>query len=257
MHWQGPGGSKLFDSKLDEWKTSKTSKENIYILFFFNELDEPIFKDDVENGIINYFKEKNIQLPGRSPVHYWDLLVYYGFIIQNDNDYLSISEFGSDFLKEINDKNFDNALDLFINQLFEVKYPNKGTPKVSESLRVFPFRILFQLLDENMPHKGIIPIMMFRTNITFINCSDDLEVCLNYLLDDCFTNHMDKIFGYNDKYIKNYYNLAPNQWNSYVINSLKDLGIIKEKNNYIYLSNYKKEIISKNIGEEKYKDLFY
>lgn len=249
--WRAPGNSSIFDSQLNDWNTGKMSQRTVGVMQFLKE-NPNISIDAFKSKIPEYLNQKyGHEFNESTKSHFYRPLEFYGFVIVNDIE-VNLSDNGKKFLNLIQEKNYDDAMELFILRLFQTSYPNHATNDVKLSL--FPFRIMFKLLLET--NLGI-PSRMFLTEITHIKNMNDLNNVLlkisdeNYLyeLKNCTINQL-KL--YDDGYDK---------WNSWVISSLKKLNILEEqkydKLNYIKLAKPINEFIENKLSGMEYKDMFF
>ena len=268
--WQGPGGSKPFDSNLDEWKNSKLTKRYIYILkFLFKNKNSKILifdnQKDFNKIICDFLDLNNINRPKKpTPAHFYTPFQFVDFIgkktfIDSKKFELFITDSGERFLKEIENENFDTALKIYLDQLFNTKFPNEAT--VGVDLKLYPARIMFKLLFE----KGKISKFMFLKDIQYINSYLDVQYCLMLLDDIDYLSKLSDLENLkeenNDEFNKLNINLAKEKWNSYVCGGLVSLGILDKQNfkkGFIKLSdkgiNY---LIEKKIDEIDYESMFY
>ena len=235
--WRGPGATKPFDCTLENWEDSKLTKRYIYVLKFLleNKGSEKLkFNNVFEMGerIFKYLEENNIDRPDKpTDAHFYTPFQFVGFINKTESEggfELNITKVGEDFLKEIDEKNFENALNIYLDQLFNTKFPNDATSEIV--LELYPTKIMFKILYD----KKIIPLFMFRTHIQFIRKHSDLEKNLRYLDDNCFLQYIE-ILNYKSKFNKkafeSCYEIAAEKWISYVINGLIFLEILYKNNN--------------------------
>lgn len=277
--WQAPGRSKLFNTPLKYWDVSsiknKSSIRSIAVLKFIN--DNPgISVKSFKDYFIDYFNEFEQSLNLNSTIelsfnkkkadpHFFKVLLFCNFISVDseddfsvtkkftntkNNDKLYITVQGKMFLDELKEKNYDNALNIYLNNLFKVKYPNKATYKVN--LEIYPFLIMFKLLSENNDYNGLIPRKLFITDIPFIT-KDNYNNILEKLTDNCYLLTLEHM---NNKIIDEDYKDNHKKWNMWVVSSLIDLGILEEHHGYIKLSNYKKQFIQNKVDSMSYEDMF-
>ena len=218
--------------------------------------------DDVICKYLDYNKIDRPKKP--TPAHFYTPFQFVGFIGKNNFENgkkfeLYITHSGQKFLNEIECDNFENALNIYLNELFDAKFPNDATEGVD--LRLYPVRIMFKLLYERKK----IPKFMFLTDIQFIKKNIDLENCLMLLEDDDYLSYISGLEtlrnNNEDEFISLNISLAKDKWNSYVNGGLVSLGILDKncfRKGYIKLSNAGKKFVDeKNISEMDYGSLFF
>ena len=263
--WQGPGASKLFDSELGNWKSSKLTKRYIYVLKYISENSSIEFKNNQEfkSGICSYLDENHIDRPQKpTPTHFYTPYQFVGFIEKNNlqgrSFELSISKSGKEFLESLENGDIYNARDIYLNQLFDSKFPNDATESVK--LNLYPIKIMFKMLYE----KEIIPNIMFLTDIQFIKSYSDICDCLKlfndkYLLKIKEIEKLKKIDKVQYKRLSQ--NFAKDKWNSYINGGLAKLGVFDEyyffKKNCIKFTQFGRDFVkNKKIDEINYKMMF-
>lgn len=267
--WQGPGGTKPFDSPLSEWKKSKLTKRYIYVLKFLYENKNSeilIFENQKEfNDIIcKYLDSFNIDRPKKpTPTHFYTPYQFVDFIGKNNFSSgkkfeLFITQSGEKFLKEIERGDYELALNIYLNNLVETKFPNDATAGVD--LNLYPVKIMFKILYEN----GAIPKFMFLTDIQYINDILKLESCLILLDDDKYLLELKKWEALKNKDIVEFNRLnipiAKEKWTSYVCGGLVSLGVLEKicyRNGYISLSKMGENFVEKsNLPKISYASFF-
>ena len=222
--WQVPGNANPFDSELKNWKENKMSIRTIVTLKVIDEANV-IKIDDYVNYINGYLERKFSQEPNKSLIkHFYRPLEFLG-MIHNDNDELSLTFVGKKFLKEIEEGCYENATDIYLKQLINSSYPNTATKHIKLSL--YPYKIIFKLLL-NEPIK----IEWFRTKIPYIKNIGDLHN------------------------IENINNEPYEKWVSWVIKYLVIWGVLEKEEDYIILTDYKKEFIAAELENVTYEDCF-
>ena len=241
VHWQSPGQNKPFDTTLDNWRNKTThdlSKRTIAVLQFIDEnpnVEISVFKEEFNKYLVEDFYPKwNISNGNFGKVynHYFTHLLFVNFIeILDNNNFsnidskkLKITDNGKKFLTSIFTENYDDALNIYLNQLINSTFVNEATKKVN--LNIYPFKIIFKILYEY----GWVHTLLFRTNIGYINKYDDLKCCLNFLENNCYLEYIKYINKNQDFYRENkIFKISPKQWNMYITSQLVILGIFEEK----------------------------
>lgn len=255
FRWQAPGNGRLFDSSLEEWKSSKMSQRCIGVLQFLDE-NNLISKEEFESKIDGYLKEKYGHEPNDSnKAHFYRPLEFIGFIRNMDGS-LSLSIDGKNFLYSIVNDNYEMALQFYVLQLLKTSYPNSATG--DNKLSLFPFRIMLKLMSENEPHGGIVPKKLFYINIPYIASKRDIDFLLNKLSDKQFINSLER---YSLKDLKQKSGQFYDKWYAWVVSSLKELNILEEVGNrgntYIKLANPINEFIQDIVDNMDYEDMFF
>lgn len=237
-HWQVPGNANIFDSKLSEWHNSLISERSIGVLQFINE-KERITKSHFEEQIWDFLIAKYHHVKNNSTIaHFYRPLEFAG-LIRNIDGMLSLSIDGRQFLKNVEEKQYDKAIDFYILQLMKVRYPNTATPSVK--LYLFPFRIMFKLFIDYES----IPIDYFTGRINYISNIEDINT-LNLSSSSAYKKGL---HGGEEK----------NKWKSWIISYLVKWGILdysRDKKN-IFISIYKYDFIKSIVGNMKYEDMFF
>lgn len=255
FRWQAPGNGRLFDSPLKEWKSSKMSQRCIGVLQFLDE-NPSILKEEFEVKIDKYLEKNYNHEPNNSnKAHFYRPLEFIGFI-RNINGSLSLSIDGKNFLYSMMDNNFELALQFYVLQLLKTSYPNNATE--DNKLALFPFRIMFKLLSENELHKGLIPKKLFYITIPYITSYESLNSLLNNLLDKKYIHSLEE---YSLKDLKQMSNQYYEKWYIWVVASLREMGILKEKgkrsNIYVKLARPINEFIQDIVDYMDYEDMFF
>lgn len=227
FRWQVPGNGNIFDSKLEDWKNSnsKMSQRSIGVLEYIQKENiVPIekFKNQIKPYLYKNFGHK---INNSLTTHFYRPLEFAG-LIRNFDGNLSVSIDGKNFLKEIKNENYDCAINYYLLQLMKTSYPNTATKDIF--LTLFPFRIIFKLLLDHP-----IPLDWFCTKIPYIKTYDDL---IN---------------------IENLNNPPYQKWKTWVLSYLIKWGILEKKDDIIYLTNYKRNFLSKFLKHMKYKNMFF
>lgn len=129
-----------------------------------------------------------------------------------ENSALELTIEGSKFLNSYNKKDFNKCRFYILNQLYNIKYPNKATKNIN--LKLFPFKILFKLLLENNDN-GIDSDFIKEQLVNIVNLDS-----LNLYIQNKNLESIPKNTSY-----ENFY--------TWVINSLVDIEILK-----IFLNKY-------------------
>lgn len=255
FRWQAPGNGRLFDSSLEKWKSSKMSQRCIGVLQFLDE-NNPISKEEFEAKIDGYLNVKYGHEPNDSnKAHFYRPLEFIGFI-RNMDDSLSLSIDGKNFLYSIVNDNFEMALQFYVLQLLKTSYPNNATE--DNRLSLFPFRIMFKLMSENEPHRGVVPKKLFYINIPYIASKDDVDFLLNKLSDEQFIKSLEQ---YSLKDLKQKSGQFYDKWYVWVVSSLRELNILEEignrSNTYVKLASPINEFIQDIVDNMDYDDMFF
>ena len=253
--WQAPGNGQLFDSSLEEWETNLWSKRRIGILDYIDnegEVKKEIFKEEIGDYLqINYGQDPNDSDKG----HFFTSLEFVGFIRNNDN-LLSLSIDGKNFLNSMLNGDYDDALKYFILRLLKTSYPNNATK--FNNLSLFPFRIMFKLMSENSEHGGKINKKMFFFDIPYITNYDELLTVLYKLKNKKYLECLDKTSKKDLKLRKNNFY---EKWYTWVVGSLREMNILKEtgniRNSYITLDDSVREFIQGFVDGMEYSDMFF
>ena len=238
MHWQVPGNGNPFDSTLNEWENNYMSQRSIGVLEYINS-KERVSKNTFENEIWNYLIKRFSHEPNNSnKAHFYRPLEFAG-LIRNNKGILDLSIDGRHFLKEVQNKNYDRALDFYILQLMKVRYPNTATKDVI--LHLFPFRIMFKLFID-YEH---LPVSYFTDRINYISNLEDIETIMT---------------NYSTAYKKSLEVSNVNvKWKSWVLSYLikwKILKLSKDKHE-VYISIYKYDFIKQIVDNMSYEDMFF
>lgn len=233
MRWQAPGNGKIFDDKLGT--NSYMNKRTICVLTYIQKNPKVLqktFELEIKDYLIscaNY--EENDSLAS----HFFRPLLFMGFIQQYEDSTLELTIEGVKFLHSYEDKDFTKCKFYILNQLDNTKYPNKATKDIK--LQLFPFRILFKLLLDN---ENGIDASFIKEQLVNITKIDDLYL---YIQDKNLEN------------IKKYKSYA--KFNTWVVNSLVDIEILKKVSNKYFISDDLLGYI-KNLYENlKFKDFFF
>lgn len=239
--WMAPGNSKIFDSFLGD--NSKINLRTIGVLEYINEnknehgyVEKKKFEEEIK-----VFLERKYSLPKNKSIesHFFRASLFYGFLYVNKKNQLSLTIEGSEFLKEYQEGNFQKAKKYFINQLDNVSYPNLGA-KATEGLYLYPFRILFKLLLDNEK----LSAEFIKTRLVNIKDYTDLK---KYLVtkDLSGISRLSKLSERENKFY------------TWVLNSLKNTGILNEENNFYSISEdvlNQVKLLFENID---YKNMFF
>ena len=254
--WFGPGANKPFDSKLSDWKNSNLSKRSIYVLKFIKE-HSPMDIDEYNSSIIDYLLKNKAGSKKLISKHTYSPFLFVNFISKKNNK-LKITEYGIDFLNNINKEKFEKATEIYLDQLFNVNFETEATKDIE--IHAYPIQIMFKLLYD----KKIIPLFMFQTHIQYIKNFSYLNKCFNLLDDDCFLSYIQKLDAFykedKDKF-KEIYKIATEKWKSYVIGCLVSLEIFDKtfhKKGYLKFSEDGLNFVQKQgIDNISYESLFY
>ncbi|MBR1454417.1 MAG: HNH endonuclease [Lachnospiraceae bacterium] len=238
LHWQVPGNGNPFDSTLHEWEKNYMSQRSIGVLEYINSKDR-VSKRTFENEIWGYLTSRFSHKPNNSnKAHFYRPLEFAG-LIRNNRGILDLSVDGRHFLREVQNRNYDRAIDFYILQLMKVRYPNTATKDVI--LHLFPFRIMFKLFID-YEH---IPTDYFIDRINYISNLEDIETLM--------TNH-------SSAYKKALENGNINvKWKSWVLSYLIKWNILElsEKKQEVYISIYKYDFIKQIVDNMNDEDMFF
>ncbi len=239
--WQAPGNGKGFDSFLGD--NSKMNNRTIGILSYIKEksllngyVKEEEYKEEIVEYLSNNFNaDKNDSLK----THFYKPALFYGFIHRNKNHDLSLSIEGNLFLNFYTQKDYKECLKLVVNQLDNTTYPNAATEKVKE-LKLFPFRILFKLLLENKT----ISAKFISENLVHISEYKDVQE---------YERNKDliKINSFRIESTKF------QKFNTWVVNSLVDLKILKLVNSQLSISEEMISHIELLYAKVSFSDMFF
>lgn len=239
--WQAPGNGKCFDSFLGD--NSKMNNRTIGILSYIKEksiTDGYVREDEYKEEIVEYLSSNfNADKNDSLKTHFYKPALFYGFIHRNKNHDLSLSIEGNLFLNYYKKENYKECLKLVINQLDNTTYPNSATGKV-QNLKLFPFRILFKLLLENRT----IPVKFISENLVHISEYND-------------------IFEYEkNKNISSITSFEVNstkfqKFNTWVVNSLVDLNILKLSRANLSIRDEMLEHIEVLYSKVNFNDMFF
>jgi len=196
---QAPGNGQIFDGRL--FSGSKMTSRTIGALEYLSINDGcswEKFEKEIKNHLASFFDHK---INDSNEKHFARPLIYYNFVKVIKNK-LYLTTVGTAFLKACDEKDETKALNIFIEQLQCVEYPNSATPRVIARTRVF--RLLFHLL---LRHQVLTKEFCLRK--------------LPYITDfSKFSNNLDEIASGSQQ---DYYQLY-----GWVIQSLCSLGILAE-----------------------------
>lgn len=254
--WFGPGGNKPFDCELNDWENSKLSKRSIYVLRYIKG-NSPINLNTYDDNILDYLKNNGVGGKNLTKKHTYGPFLFVNFISKNDDE-LEITNEGINFLDNIDNRDFENATLIYLDNLFDATFETDATKGIE--IKAFPVKIMFKMLYD----KQIIPLFMFRTHIQFIKDCSDLEKCLSLLDDDSFFEYIDDLHNSfkqdKDKFIS-IYKIATDKWKSYVIGCLVSLGIFDKSaynRGYLKFSDFGVEFVEKKgIEDISYESMFY
>ena len=235
IKWQAPGNGKIFDAKLGN--NSYMNNRTICVLKYIQK-NPSILQKDFEKNIKNYLVSctGNYQINKSTPSHFFRPLLFMGFITQYDNTALELTIEGEHFLNAYEKNDFILCKKYILNQLDNVKYPNKATKKVN--LHIFPFRILFKILLDNK-HHGVTSNFI-KEQLVYITIIDDISLYIK-------NKDIEQIKKY-----KPY-----NKFYTWVINSLVDIEILQKDSNRYFIHNDLTEYITTLYSNLDYKDFFF
>lgn len=153
---QAAGNSSLFDGELiskniDGVNNKKSMKKSIGVIECLSDM-EWISKKMFETNIREYLqKEHGLSKNKTSITHYTSRLIFMGFVEECNGD-IRLSTLGRLFFNKLTDPKIDEdirektCVKILLELLHKVMYPNPGTPRVSRSVRTFPYRMLFYFL---------------------------------------------------------------------------------------------------------------
>lgn len=240
VFWQAPGNGKAFDSFIGN--NTKMNMRSIGVLSFIKEYSQKdgYVKESFFKGYIKKYLQENFsQIPNDSlDTHFYKPLLFYGFIHRDKNYNLSLSIEGSIFLKKYNNKEYFECKKMVLNQLDNVTYPNTATPNV-KNIDLYPFRILFKLLLDNKK----LDAEFIKSSLIRIVKFDDLK---KYLV----SKNIQDIQSYeisSSKFVK---------FNTWVINSLVDMRILKKEKKIVMLDDDIREHVEYLYKNIDYEDMF-
>ncbi len=234
MRWQAPGNGQIFDDKLGT--NSYMNKRTICVLTYIQE-NPKILQKKFELEIKDYLIScANYNNNDSLASHFFRPLLFMGFIQQYDDSTLELTIEGVKFLNSYKEKDFNKCKFYILNQLDNTKYPNKATKDIK--LQLFPFRILFKLLLENND-KGI--------DSSFIK-----EQLVNIAKIDNLNLYIENKNLYDIPKYESY-----EKFNTWVINSLVNIEILKKASNKYFIVDDLFENISNLYKDLEFKDFFF
>jgi len=234
MRWQAPGNGKIFDDELGS--DSYMNQRTICVLRYIKgnpKISQIKFEQNIKDYLAscsNYDRNESL------PSHFFRPLLFMGFIYQNDDSSLELTLEGEKFFDAYQNNKFDLCRTFILNQLDNIKYPNKATKNVN--LQLFPFRILFKLLLEQ--NRNGISRDFIKKQLVYIKNIDDLNTYIKTKSIDSLQEH--------EPYDKFY---------TWVINSLVDIKILKKISDRYYIHDDLIEYINKLYHNLEYKDFFF
>jgi len=239
--WQGPGNGKGFDAKLGA--NTKMNNRTLGVLSYIKEHSQEsgyVSQEQFEREIKAYLQTHFYENPNESlPSHFYKPALFYGFLHMNKDANISLSIEGNLFLTHYKRGEYLTCKKLIINQLDNTTYPNRATPKV-KTLKLFPFRILFKiLLKSESVSSAFVSLALVHikeySDVALYEKSGDLADIQSFESDS-------------SKYKK---------FNTWVINSLVDLEILKLENKILSIHQDVREHIHLLYDRVTFKDMFF
>ena len=226
FRWQAPGNGKMFDSSIQDWETNKMSQRSVGVLQFILANGNNMDVDGFESQICDYLNQKYGHEENDSTIkHFFRPLEFVGFI-RKHNNILNVSIDGRNFLNNIQNGNYKEAIESYILQMLKTQYPNTATKNVE--LGLFPFRILLKLLTKRSLSDADI-----KCKLAYITKYEDIE-------------NFDLLSG-----------AEYDKWNTWVINSLVDIGVFeRDAQGNLILSGEHKDFITDIVENMNYEDMF-
>lgn len=190
-------------------KTSISKKDKLELLKQLKKLD--------------YYKERNPELPLDSINHRINTLAYYMFGYKdkiNGEDRFLFSPLGNLFLKHIKDKR--KLSKIFFTMLWAVQFehPHGGTDK---SFKLYPFRLVFKLLTEERLDRKLYAFEMAYLIMFSKNAYEYENLVRNILIIRSWSNEkIIKVFSKDTHTLVN----AIYEWDYYVSKLFKEAGIL-------------------------------
>jgi 5-methylcytosine-specific restriction protein A len=188
MKWQAPGNSRSFDCPFEYIKNSpeSMSHRSMLVLRFFSEHNGCSFKNiaALNTSLVEYLKQKNqFYQENKSLVtHHYKPLVYFGLINYfkfEKGIKIFISYEGRNLLNAFDNNNYAKVKKIFLNSILNVKYPNRGVDE-KESIGLFPFRILFYLLNkQKVTRQDLITWVVYINHVNELFDNSDLKKFLS------------------------------------------------------------------------------
>ncbi|AGY41396.1 5-methylcytosine-specific restriction enzyme A [Mesoplasma florum W37] len=234
--WQAPGNSKIFDEDINEnIKEGSITERTIKVLQFF--ASQPFYDYSKVNDLTEKMKDflianmKSFKPNKTTLSHFYKPLIFYEFVnVFNlaGQPKISISATGRQFLKNYNEKKYNNAKMIFFQSTLQTRFfANSATIK-SQNEKIFPFRMIYFLLIKNKK----ININDFENKLVYITCEKDFE---NFEKGNIYFKSTEKA----------------KKWKAWVISSLLDIKIFVKEKNYIFLNDEYKIWLEKNIELNK------
>lgn len=233
--WQAPGNGKGFDSSFENWHGNKMSERSIGALQYIMTHSNVTQNQFVKNIWDYLHKRYGHEINDSCRSHFFRPIEFFGFI-RHYNNILSVSINGKNFIKELENENFDKVRESFILQLFNTKYPNTATKDVDLSL--YPFRIIFKLFSEND-----------------VLTTEDFEYKIPYIItpEDCY----DFKNKHSNLYMRGLTYGKYEKFKTWVINSFVDLNLIVKNNDNYELSPYVDSFVFDLVKTINYEDMFF
>lgn len=208
---QVPGNGKLFSSRF--CSSNEDIHRSIGVLEWIadgREYTEKEFIGNVKDELYKcYGHEKNKSCE----VHFANNLIFYGFLEKRGKDRLRISLSGRDLLDEITSQNCDErrCVEIVLNAMQNVKYPNLATKRVAENVKSKPFCILFRTLlrEKFITGKFLRFQLPYVINAKSLDFNPDLKISML----KCGPHY--------------------HKWDQWVVSMLVNIGVLEsEKSNY-------------------------
>lgn len=240
VFWQVPGNARPFDRPLREWNSCQEGKSNqsqrsIGVLEFIVANSNKVSKEYFKKNISNFLQEKYGHSPNDSnKPHFYRPLEFIGFM-RVDEENISVSIDGKNFLDSIHNKDYSRALEDYIRQLLKARYPSPATPKV-RGISLFPYRIILKLLLNNS-----MSLKTLGKRVVYINCEEDIDDLIKNIDDD------------NGETLNN----REDKWRQWTLRSWEELGVLENKEGFYKLNSNIKPFIEKLIGDMPLEDMFF
>jgi len=178
---------------------------------------------------LDYYKERNAELPLDSINHRINTLAYYMFGYKESkggNSRFLFSPLGNLFLKHIGDK--EKSKFIFLTMLWglQFKHPHGGSDDI---FNLYPFRLIFKLLlDERLERKLYVAEVAYLVVFTIESNSETYEKLVNEILSfrKITSSEVERMFKLNEHvYVNSVY-----EWDYYVTTLFESAGILDKEN---------------------------
>jgi len=198
------GNSSFLDSKLSDWKTSKTTKRVIGCLKFVDLNNGVVSKTDINSKKLETFlqSEFGIEPNNTMKLHLFRTMTAYG-LLQINQDVFHITETGRTFLNLIDAELYDDATKYVLLGMMEFHYPSAVVKNI-KTIELYPIKLALKLMLETDKFNKTYGSKVFP----YINYVQDLDTDTEYA---------------------DYH-----KWNQWVFSSLVKMGVLKLDNNDKY-----------------------